>query len=469
MYNHQNQFRCTIIRGKSKTELDNLLPTYALVIDEICPCAREVFERKFNEEFATIVHGKNADTAAMKKTLDNHRTEIAGKLFGMYYLADDGIVYASERTKKYIADSDQPAFFKDICFKLQFPNGMNKITTLEPLLQERISFRQYPFILKLIKLAKNDGRKVSINAIGYYVLNALDVLKGEASVEEVYNQIKDDLDHGIERKIAIPEGKASSFTMQHIREQLNYLELANLIFIDDERNVILNSKEEKCIDYFISKCGEKPMFDVYAYPLSEVKDRETFYYAWDAYYGKISPNAELFETKVEALFVKEESAESPERGEQGGNTVELGDEGEMYVLNKEKARVAAFNPRLVNKVLPLGKTKGLGYDIQSVIAEKGDMAEFVKYIEVKSTKRVTAPDLRDASWLDTINITRNEWVAAVQHKEFYSIYRVYFVRDGIVAYIINNVYKKESDGLLQITPMMYRVDFRNSAIDAVLE
>ena len=42
----------------------------------------------------------------------------------------------------------------------------------------------------------------------------------------------------------------------------------------------------------------------------------------------------------------------------------------MYLNMKN--RVYTFNPRLVNRVLSLGKTKGLGYDIQSVVAEKGD-------------------------------------------------------------------------------------------------
>ena len=68
--------------------------------------------------------------------------------------------------------------------------------------------------------------------------------------------------------------------------------------------------------------------------------------------------------------------------------------------------------------MSLGKTKGLGYDIQSVVAEEGDKADFAKYIEVKSTKRVTEPNLSDACWMDTLNITRNEWIAAQQHGAF---------------------------------------------------
>ena len=66
MYNHTNQYRCIIIRGKSQRELDNLLPAYALVIDDICPCPKDEFETRFHNQLATILHGKNADTFALK-------------------------------------------------------------------------------------------------------------------------------------------------------------------------------------------------------------------------------------------------------------------------------------------------------------------------------------------------------------------------------------------------------------------
>lgn len=470
MYNHTNQFRCIIIRGKSQKELDNLLPVYALVIDDICPCTKEKFASRFNAELARILHGKNADTVALKKTLDNHRTEIAGKLFGMFYLADDDMYYASERTKKFIADGDQPAFFKDMCYKMQFPSGMSSIQKMQPLLNEKISLRPYPFIIKCIMLASEQKLYLTADDIGYYILNALDVLKGIATPEEVVSQIVMDKKAGISRKIIVP-GKATSFTMQHIREQLNYLAVANLIYITDDKRVLLNYKEKACLDLFVSKCGVAPDFDMYKYDTTDLVQRKQLYKDWVYYFSRISTESEQFTTNVSALVTTEE----PQKQEQlkikqsEGTTVELGDEGEQYVYEYEKKRVAAFNPRLVGKVLPLGRTKGLGYDIQSVVAEKGDMAEFVKYIEVKATKRVTAPDLGDSSWMDTVNITRNEWVAAQQHRDFYSIYRVYFVRDGVVAYIMNNIYKKEQDGIVTVVPTMYRVDFSNSAIDAVME
>lgn len=51
MYDHTKQYRCTIIRGKSQKEMDDLLPAYALVIDQICPCTHEDFEHLFNNAF----------------------------------------------------------------------------------------------------------------------------------------------------------------------------------------------------------------------------------------------------------------------------------------------------------------------------------------------------------------------------------------------------------------------------------
>lgn len=46
MYNRLNQYRCIIIRGKSQKEIDDLLPAYAKVIEDITPCEEEKFCQK---------------------------------------------------------------------------------------------------------------------------------------------------------------------------------------------------------------------------------------------------------------------------------------------------------------------------------------------------------------------------------------------------------------------------------------
>lgn len=467
MYDHTKQYRCTIIRGKSQKEMDDFLPVYAKVIDEICPCSESEFESLFNNAFVRFL----PESERIKKTMDNHRTEIAGKLFGMYYRADDGMVYESERTQKFLEDNDQPAFFKDICYKMQFPNGTQKVgSTVRKRVADGICIRPAAFVLKVLLIAKQANVFVTKREIGYYILNSLDVLQGNASPYEVFEQIVKDQKDGIERTITV-EGKASSYNWQHIKEQLNYLELANLIRFTDDKRVVLNPNEMKTIELFAADYDKKPEFDVYSYNLSSLAGRKEFQLEWDYYFSRISAVADQFATSAESLlFDGTQNAETKpeEKLKPAVNLTAFGDEGESIVYEYEKNRVSEFNKRLANKVLSLGRTKGIGYDIQSVIAEPGDMAEFVKYIEVKSTKRLTCPDLNDDLWVDTLNITRNEWIAAQQHGKFYSIFRVYFTRDGIFMFVIANVAEKLSDGRMTAVPMTYRVDFSNSSVDSVI-
>lgn len=467
MYDHTKQYRCTIIRGKSQKEMDDFLPVYAKVIDEICPCSESEFENLFNNAFVRFL----PESERIKKTMDNHRTEIAGKLFGMYYRADDGMVYESERTQKFLEDNDQPAFFKDICYKMQFPNGTQKVgSTVRQRVSDGICIRPAAFVLKVLLIAKQANVFVTKREIGYYILNSLDVLRSNASPYEVFEQIVKDQKDGIERTITV-QGKASSYNWQHIKEQLNYLELANLIRFTDDKRVVLNSNEMPTIELFAADYDKKPEFDVYSYDLSSLAGRKEFQLDWDFYFSRVSSIADQFATSAEALLFDGTGDEEPnpeEKPKPAVNLTAFGDEGESIVYEYEKNRVSEFNKRLANKVLSLGRTKGIGYDIQSVIAEPGDMAEFVKYIEVKSTKRLTCPDPNDDLWVDTLNITRNEWVAAQQHGKFYSIFRVYFTRDGIFMYVIANVAEKLNDGRMTAVPMTYRVDFSNSSVDSVI-
>ena len=466
MYDCTRQYRCTIIRGKSKKEMDDLLPAYAKVIDEICPCDISNFESRFNDTFMRYLPARDR----VKKTLDNHRTEISGKLFGMYFFSDDGKVYESERTQKFLEDNDQPAFFKDICYKMQFPNGSQKISpTVLKRISDGICIRPNAFLLKFLLIAKTAKVDITKKEIGYYVLNSLDVLRGKANPYEVLEVITKDQRTGIERTIYVP-GKKSSYNWQHINEQMNYLELANLIRFTDNKKIILNPNEIKTIKLFANDWNKKPAFDVYRYDLSTVENRKLFQYDWDEYFSRISSCASQFTTSADSLILNKEKIETLTVSSLDTlNRTKFGDEGEQIVFEYEKKRVATFNRRMANKVLSLGKTRGLGYDIQSVIAEPGDMAEFVKYIEVKSTKRLTCPNINDSLWVDTLNVTRNEWIAAQQHRDFYSIFRVYFTSKGIYIFVLKDPIQKYQDGKLEVTPTTYRVDFSNTSVDDIIE
>jgi len=458
MYDHTKQYRCTIIRGKSQNDMDNLLPLYAKIIDNICPCRADEFPAAFNDALRPTI-----GISTPIKTLNNHRTEVAGKLFGMYYKSDDDTIYPSERTLKFISDSDTPAFFKDICYKMQFPNGSQKYQTVKDRLKNQINIRQFPFLLKVMLLAKSNNITLSKKEIGYYILNSLDVLQGKANPLEVYDFITNDRNNGIAREFG-----SGSHEMQHINEQINLLELANLIVVTDGE-VSINPGEMTIVQIFADKYDEKPLFDVYSYDLTDSNVRKKFYFDWDNYFSKLSDVASSFDTTAEALGATVEISLEEEKEDDGHmNTVQIGDEGERFVYEYEKRRVTDFNFRLSGKVIHLGKTRGLGYDIQSVVAKPGDNAEFVKYIEVKATKRVTAPKLDDDGWFDTLNITRNEWVAAQQHRGSYSIFRVYFVRDAVLMYVITDIAGKNESGIITAVPLIYRVDFGKGAVDEVI-
>ena len=372
------------------------------------------------------------------------------------YFEKDGIIYISDRTKQYLKDNDQPAFFKSVCYRFQQPNGSQKIQTIKEKIDYSIKSKPYHFILKVLQIAENDNNIISKKEIAYYILNSLEVLQGKVKPETVYKQIINDRKKGLNYKVEYPD-KAYSYSMQHINEQFDYLELANLIRKDKD-NIWLNNAEKIAINFFIEDLDNPLHFNIYNYDLSDKSSRKKLYLDWQEYFGEIS------EEEIKAFVTSIQSLDKELEIHKEISTIEIGDEGELFVLNKEKEIIKSFNPRLVNKVNHHGKTKGLGYDITSIEAKRNiKNPEFLRYIEVKSTKRVHPPNLEQT--YDTLHFTRNEWVAAQQHLEHYYIYRVYFTSQGVFMKIIKNPYDKNQKGELYATPLMYRIEFNEKAID----
>ena len=63
---------------------------------------------------------------------------------------------------------------------------------------------------------------------------------------------------------------------------------------------------------------------------------------------------------------------------------------------------------------------------------------------------------------NTINLTRNEWMAAQQHGNNFFIYRGIFIQ-GVKVFIIDNPSKKCENDEIIITPLSYRMDFDHSS------
>lgn len=453
MYDHTHRYRCTIIRGKAQSEIESLIPIYADIILSSEGLDKENFELHFNSKLS------NALPSPTEKTLDNHRTEIANKLYGMYFFKDGRLV-AAKRTIRVSEDNDLPSFFKSIITYFQFPNGMDAVQTIRDRMDFGIKIRPFHLIISLLDLAHKENLTLLKRELAYYVLDSLDALKGIASPQEILNLIKQDRDASKERKVEYytdnREKKPSSFSMQHISEQLNILELTNLITQHSEgheKKVVLNGAEDNFIQEIISSGYSTLPFEAYSYD-----DLKLLRQKWQEFFCLEPLGIVIPETSSQALI---NTSDAEGRIFSSSSPLDIGDEGERIVFGYEKERVSVFNKRLAQqKVLLLGKQRGLGYDIQSVWA---DMAgEFSKqpdasfYIEVKSTKRITAPSVAAN---DNITLTRNEYLAAEQHQENFAIYRVYLTTKGVFVYKVFNPLSSDAVCSPLCTPIKYNYEF----------
>lgn len=466
-YTPENQYRCTIIRGKSQTDMEDLLPYYANMVDKFCPCEESKFQASCCEAlsmtlFKTKAYDKLSDSN--KKTVRNHLTEIAGTLLGLYYPVreNEGVyIYKSETCQHLLDNNDYPTFFKNLCLNYQFPNGEKKSNYVEVELEKGIHIKPFCYVVNLLYYAEQQSSEVLLEKqeIGYYVLNNLDVLQGSVPVEVVYDRILAD------RKAGIKHDKLSgSNEWQHIKEQFNLLELAQVVEMD-KRYIWLNSHEAKSIELFI-KQKDDFIFDAYSYPFNTLEGRTAYMADWRRVNGKFHHELDNHDSATEEKLNVVGRKGKIAKGGTTKSTVDIGDEGEALVFRLEQERVRNYKERLFNKVLMLGKTKGLGYDIASVEADEYPKnPEMGRFIEVKTTVRTTEPNFSNPAWLDSLNLTAKEWVAAEQYGNFYNIYRVYITKKKKIVVRINNPYKLADEGHIDVYPTIYQMNFNSSVIE----
>ena len=453
IYDHKNQFRAVIVRGKAQSELDDLLPFYAETINELDGERIDSFRKKFNQKLLSKL-----PSSTKVKTLDNHRTEIAGKLFGLFYESDE-FIRISERGKKILETYDQPAFFKELCAKYQFPSGMNKINTIKEMVQKKVKISQFSYFLKFLLLLSEVKIVINKKQAGYYIFNSLNVLQNIANPLEVVEQVKSDLKNGIAREINTP-GKATSYDMQHINEQLKLLELANVIYTNSRNELFLNFRESEYILKVSETYSDFPEFDFSEYDLNSPEQIKKSRLDWDYYFSRRSKfDYSIFNTSRSSLQRDLDKDNYSFRkilkvSELSKN--EIGNDGEEYVYEYEVKRVTKFSSHYSELVENRSSIKKIGYDIKSIIGIGID-PEKERYIEVKSTKRVTK--VRETNFNDQIKMTGYEWRAAKKYRGDYYIYRVYFTAEGPKLFVIKDPYQKNKDQTLDAIALEYRVTF----------
>lgn len=466
MYNPANQYRCTIIRGKSQSDLEDLLPLYANMVHKYCPCQEVTFKQSCRKDLSKALFQTSAyDTLSNsnKKTVDNHLTEIAGTLLGLYFPSEEnGIKYINESEScRYLQEfNDFPTFFKNLCLNFQFPNGAKWIQHIKEDLDHNIKIKPFCFVVSLLYYAQSQESKklLTKQEIGYYVLNSLDVLQGKINPRQVYDRIMADRENDIKR-----EKLSGSYQWQHIKEQFNLLELANVVE-SDATYIWLNKHERQAVQLFLKEINNFG-FDFSSFNFDDKDSREDYMMTWKAYYGTFRMELLSLSTSFDTDIVIVGKEEQKAAGSAIKSTVDLGDAGEALVFRLEQERVRSYKQRLVNKVILLGKTKGLGYDIASIEAdEMPNSPERARFIEVKTTKRITEPSF-DHAWSDSVNITAKEWVAAEQFGQHYNIYRVYFTKTRTIVIRIQNPFKKNEENLIEVFPTIYQMNFDSSVIE----
>lgn len=465
-YNLDNQYRCTIIRGRGQSQLEDYLPLYANMVAQTCPCSKDQFKSSCQEILANALFDSldfDGLTDANKKTINNHITEIAGALLGLYYPAIENgetVIYESPLCTQLLDSHDYPTFFKNLCLNYQFPNGAKKPQTCIEDLSHQVKFKPYCFIISLLYYAQSQKNPtlLSKQEIGFYALNNLDVLQGKVSYQDVFEAIMTDRATGAKHSRI-----QGSNEWQHIKEQFNWLSLTNLIRTN-QTYIWLNPEEKGSIQLFIQNLDIFG-FDAYSYNFDNQESREQYYLDWKKYYSSYNKALAEFIPTVDsqAEIVDKDGLGIPKTAIK--STTDLGDEGENLVYKLELERIKSFKPRLANKVLLMGKTKGLGYDVLSLEAdEMPDDPEMNRFIEVKTTRRTTVPNF-NLKWVDSINLTAKEWRAAKQHGKYYNIYRVYFTQTKTIVIRVNNPYNLSEQGKIDVFPTIYQMDFDASVIE----
>lgn len=447
--------------------MEDLLPYYAKMVAKFCPCEESAFQTSCCKALAkTLFHTEAYEelSDSNKKTVRNHLTEIAGTLLGLYYPVQEGnvvYIYKSESCQHLLDNNDYPTFFKNLCLNFQFPNGEKKSNYVKIEMEKGIHIKPFCYVVDLLYYAEQQSPKVLLEKqeIGYYVLNNLDVLQGSVPVDVVYARIIADRKSGKKR-----DRLSGSNQWQHIKEQFNLLELARIVEMD-QKYIWLNPSEAKSIALFL-KLKKDFIFDAYSYSLDTLEGRNAYAADWRRLNGRFHQELDNHDSVTEDKLVIVGKEGQIAKGGTTKTTVDIGDEGEALVFRLEQERVRSYKERLFNKVLMLGKTKGLGYDIASVEAgEYPKNPEMGRFIEVKTTVRTTEPNFSNPAWLDSLNLTAKEWVAAEQHGDFYNIYRVYITKKKKIVVRINNPFKLAEEGYIDVYPTIYQMSFNSSVIE----
>lgn len=444
------EFRVNFIRGRAQGILDSMLPLFASSLDSVCPTTSKGLTNELIVPLARFF------PQATEKTLKNYATEIIGKLFGMVVHDDSGGCRISELTRKLLEDSDQPAFFKVLASRIQFPNPMNRMRSdFENDVHSGLHVRPLVLVLEVLREL---GGKASYLELRTFVLANKNAYTNASTAIELAELIREC--RASSTKLPDPSQPNRPWNHQHIKEMLGFLKLANLIVEDTFEIYSLNDSEISSLSWIFSTPSSDGMFR----DLNPAEEYSEYQAEWSDWYGSIPANVteSTFDTTLQGLDISEDEL-APNMGARTAvNTQELGKQGEMLVFAWQFDLVSHSRPMDIRHVKDRSAERGIGFDIQSVWMDATKAGQF-RYIEVKTTKRSTRPELQPGQ-LDLVTLTSNEYRAARTHGDNFTLCRVYLFPGGFEVHTIDNPIQSGEMGDLIIEPASWSVYLTDKVI-----
>jgi Restriction endonuclease BpuJI - N terminal len=435
-----------IIRGRGQTELDTLLPIFANLVERNTPLSPTDFDSTMIRSLGDIFPGHS------NKTLRNYLTETIGQLFSMFY-SENGQVEIAPLTLKLIEDGDQPAFFKVLISRLQFPNPSAKKHKYDEEVEDGLNVKPLVLVLDLLRVAHHSKDKISFSELAFFVLNSMEALTGAHTGDSLYKDIL--RFRSTKRSLPTFSGSAAR---QHIKESLNLLILANLIR-SDSIDYWINQYEIEAIN----KICESGISDGLFRHRNPLERHDEYQQAWKKHATSLKglPN-EVLSTQVTSL-----GGAYPQRlvaGKPRRRATDIGREGELLVLDLENQAIDFCFPGKGWAAQDYTARRGIGFDIESIFCDEPKLNGTPHRIEVKSTLRVTKPDLKNSSAPDGFTLTRSERQAVDTYGETLSIYRVYIFAGGFNILVLRNPSALNKTGKLNLLPDTWSASYQPAEV-----
>lgn len=445
---NSGQRRTVIIRGRGQAELDSLLPIFANIVEKNTPNTAEDFIERMLGELRALLPGKT------EKTYRNYLTETIGQLFSMFF-EEDNTVEMSPLALKLLHDGDQPSFFKVLASRLQFPNPMAKKHKFDQEVADGLNCRPLVIVLDALLVAHENNDQISFDEISFFILNNLESLRGRYSGQTLYEAIQAARTEGQ----AVPK-LSGSFGRQHIKESLSLLVLSNLV-LTDSYSYWLNPLELATTKEILHSTAKKPLFR----PLDSNEQHDEFQQRWKRFLTDVSTaNPLLLSTDVKAVFPGAPQRLVHPKDRLAGD---IGREGELLVLDLENKSLEKAFPGEGMQASDFTAKRGIGFDIQSWFHNEQDRLRQLHRIEVKSTLRVTKPELKSKAVPDGFVMTRSEMKAVETYGETYSIFRVYIYNGGYLVHVLRNPLELRGNGSVSFTPDTWSASYSPSDVSNI--